>query len=263
MDNTNNRNLSEEEINLLNKEIKRATGKHKQFAKKILKFGWLIPLVLCGITMLSSNAAKVYISLAWIGIGFIVNIWIWMEDLLKTKKYINPIKEAILTNSRSDVNSILKELSPFVKKTTREDLEKIESLLGTILPNCYKQTIMNYPFPKNSLADDYFLPYDTELIIKNNESSFLKVIKTPEIKPFCIGNDGSEERYYLDLNCEETKVFVYSLETGKSEIYTTTWADYIKRVEEFIKETEEDEKKPITRQSSGLFPPQNSVGKSR
>ncbi len=189
--------------------------------------------------MLVSNVAKTYVFLAWIEIGFILGIWIWIEILLKTTKYIKPIKKAISTNNRNDVNSILKRLSPVIKKTTREDIDKIEKLLGIVLPNYYKSTIMNYPFPKNSLADDCLLLYDPELIIKNNDSSFLEIIITPKIKPFCIGTDGGEEVYYIDLNCEETKVFAYSRETGKSEIYTTSLADYIKKIEEIIKEVEE------------------------
>lgn len=241
MNKRNNQNLSDKEIEILNKEIVRLTSEHKRFAGRIFKFVWIIPAVLCSITVLVSNSPKIYILLVWIGIGLIIGIWIWLEDLIKITKNIKPIKKAIATNNRNDVDLILRDISPIMKKTTGKDLKEIEKLLNMPLPEYYKSTIINYPFPKGSFAEECLLPYYPDVIIENNEFSFLKNIKNTVLKPFCIGSDGGEEVYYIDLNSEKTNVFVYDFETGKSEIYVNSWAEYLRNVERILREIEEDE----------------------
>jgi hypothetical protein len=240
MNKRSDQNLSDKEIGLLNKEVVRLTNEHKRYAKSAFKFGWIIPAILCGITILVSNVPKTYILLVWIGIGLILILSMWLENLIKTKKNVKYIKNAIATNNRDDVNKILRDISPVMVKTTKKDLDKIEKLFNIQLPDYYKSTILNYPFPKGSCAEEYLLPCYPNLIIENNEPSFLESIKIKETKPFCIGSDGGEEVYYIDLISEKTNVFVYNFERGKSEKYVHSWAEYLKDVDKTLKEIEED-----------------------
>lgn len=262
MNNTNNQNLSEEEINLLNKEIDRATNEHKQFTKLICKFSWIVSAVLYGLTMLVSNVPKTYILLFWIGFGLILCIWIWAENLLKIGRYIKSIKKAIATNNRADLDLILRDIyislaikerkdiekavvSPNYYKSTimnMNELEKIEKILKIKLPIFYKHTVLNYPFKKDSFADECLLPNDVNLVIKNNAGSFIKMIMKQDIMPFVIGCDGGEEVYYLNLNKETSEIFVSSCETNRSEVKFKSWDEYLKNIEKALKEIDEDER---------------------
>ncbi len=122
-----------------------------------------------------------------------------------------------------------------------EDLKKIGNSIGITLPDYYKSTMLNYPFPKDSFADEFMLVNNPGAVIENNDKSLIEAIDKG-VKPFSIGSDGGEELYYVDLNKEKSEVFVYYLETQKSEIQSKTWNDYLEDIKKTLKEIEEDEK---------------------
>lgn len=114
------------------------------------------------------------------------------------------------------------------------DLNKIEDDLNIKLPNFYKQTMLHYPFPNDSFAEELLMNNADMVIEQNQDSNFAK-------GKFFIGHDGGEERYFLKLNNDE-KVYVWDLELNKERIESNTWKDYLKNVQDVLDEIIEDER---------------------
>jgi len=121
---------------------------------------------------------------------------------------------------------------------TESDLKKIEVALGLVLPDFYRTTMLNYPFPKDSFVADFCL--------MNNVEGLLKYAQPhppyPGItKPYGIGNDGGEEVYFLDVAAKDSQVYVYDHELGKHEVKAKDWNEYLSQMTEVLKEVDEDE----------------------
>jgi hypothetical protein len=127
----------------------------------------------------------------------------------------------------------------------------IESELGIILPDLYKNILDNPHSPKNADSSIYYLTTDSQRLIELNKAykiqpddlsdiddgSFFGRLKRimvhgskkriiaqrerhhrewVEPKKFVIGDDGGEEIFYIYLNKPQCPVYVYEPETGNS-----------------------------------------------
>ena len=101
--------------------------------------------------------------------------------------------------------------------------------------------MLNYPFPKDSFADEFMLVNNPGAVIGNNDKALIETIDKG-VKPFFIGSDGGEKLYYVDLNTKKSEVFVYYLETQKSKMQSKTWNNYLEDIKKTLKEIEEDER---------------------
>ncbi len=119
------------------------------------------------------------------------------------------------------------------------DIRMIESSLNMLLPEYYRRTMLDYPFPANSFANEFLLPNDPEPIIDYNQGSG----EHPGIgKLFIIGSDGGEELYFVDLTADNSCVFTFDMETGKHTTKASDWMEYLRQVENELKEIKENEK---------------------
>lgn len=120
---------------------------------------------------------------------------------------------------------------------TSEQLTTIEKKLNITLPYFYKITMQAYPFTKDDFWADIMLPNNVERVIDCSG------VFTGKDKCFSIGSDGSEYLYFIKLNGEE-KVYVFDLEKTSEHltVFTNSWSEYIKRIDLFDAELEEEEK---------------------
>ncbi len=119
------------------------------------------------------------------------------------------------------------------------DIRKIESALNVTLSEFYRATMLAYPFPANSFANEFLLPNDPNPILEHNQHSSVY----PGIgKQFVIGSDGGEEMYFIDLAADSSQVFTFDMETGKHTPKATDWTKYLKQIEADLKEIKGDEK---------------------
>jgi len=118
------------------------------------------------------------------------------------------------------------------------DIRKIESALDVPLPEFYRVTMLTYPFPADSFANEFLLPNDPKTILEYNQHSG----EYPGIgKPFVIGSDGGEEMYYVDLAADSSQVFTFDIETGKHTPKAADWTMYLSQIEADLKEIKGDE----------------------
>ncbi len=235
--------FNKSEIDIINKEINTAKEKHKRNISSQLKGVGIVILILCILTMIGSDIKNIYILPIWLTIGLVYGFWFWFESYSKTKKYIKPFINALATNSRKDVEQFLSISTLKNKNITPKTIIDIEKKLNIILPQFYKNTLLKYPFPLDSLVDDCLLPNDPVQILKNNDTLMKEIINNPEINPFFVGSDGGEELYFIDLNSQKSTVFVHSLESKESNLYVNDWSDFLNDIEKSLLEIEEDEKK--------------------
>jgi hypothetical protein len=110
---------------------------------------------------------------------------------------------------------------------TTADVDEVEKQLGFRLPPAYRTTVLDYPFPADSFADEFMLPNRAEDVIALNKAGLV----VPGIEHlFVIGSDGGEEFYLLDLDEEDPGVFAFSLETGSHRLLArslTAYRDYV------------------------------------
>ena len=119
------------------------------------------------------------------------------------------------------------------------DIRKIESALNVTLPEFYRATMLTYPFPANSFANEFLLPNDPIPILEYNQHSG----EYPGIgKLFVIGSDGGEEMYYVDLAADSSQVFTFDMEIGKHTPKAADWTKYLRQIETDLKEIKGDEK---------------------
>jgi len=122
---------------------------------------------------------------------------------------------------------------------TDQDFQSIGKHLGFPIPAYYRATMSSYPFSADSFAAEFMLPDDPEQVIDLNEIH----ISSPEVsKPFFIGSDGGEERFFVDAAKSDSGVFVFELETGKHRPLTPTWTAFFEHIQAAHAEIEADKK---------------------
>jgi hypothetical protein len=110
---------------------------------------------------------------------------------------------------------------------TEADLSEIEARLGFPLPAAFRATALSYPFPPDSFAAEFMLPNSASDFIGLNESA---VTVRGVTRPFFIGDDGGEERYFLDAAKPDSPVYVYELETGQHRVLVPSWPAYLDHI---------------------------------
>ncbi|MFC3811433.1 hypothetical protein [Lacihabitans lacunae] len=125
------------------------------------------------------------------------------------------------------------------------DINAIQEKLGIELPTFYVETMLNYPFPKDSFGEEFMLPNSPDILLDCNG------VFSKEDKCFAVGSDGGEFLYYIKLNGKET-VYVFDLE--KSDVHNSieahSWKAYLKKIKKVQKEIEEDERQEAERKKN-------------
>ena len=118
------------------------------------------------------------------------------------------------------------------------DIQKIEQALHKQLPSLYRKSLVEYPFPKDSFADEFMLPNDPNLVIEQN------AMLPHADNIIAVGSDGGEQIYFLQLNeDEDTGVSIYDLENPSKKMkLTSSWDAYLKHIQNTLNEIAEDEK---------------------
>lgn len=130
---------------------------------------------------------------------------------------------------------------------TANDIKTIEAALGITVPEYYRTTMLAYPFPANSFADQFMLPNSPTPVLDNNQEPG----EYPGIgSALVIGGDGGEETYFIDVASGKSQVFVYDMETGKHALRATEWAQYLDQVSAALREIEEDERAETERKAN-------------
>ena len=121
---------------------------------------------------------------------------------------------------------------------TDADLGDIEARLGFPLPAAFRSTVLSYPFSPGSFADEFMLPNRSRDVMDLNE---IGVAIVGVERPFFIGSDGGEERYFVDASRSESPVYVFELETGHHRVLVASWADYLDHIRDTDAEIAADE----------------------
>jgi hypothetical protein len=107
------------------------------------------------------------------------------------------------------------------------DLRRIGDTLKLKLPMAYQETVLNYPFPRESCANDFLLPSDLAQVLDlNNGSPTVSGV----VKPFFVGSDGGEELYFLNSDMPNSPVYVLDLETGKHSVKAQNWPEFLTQI---------------------------------
>jgi hypothetical protein len=134
-----------------------------------------------------------------------------------------------------------------VLEMTEKDLSRIESVLSTTLPRFYRDTMLDYPFPADSFANEFLLPNTVKLILELNlDCAGLSGTG----KPFLVGSDGGEELYFIDLDSTSTQVFTCDLETGKRSLQARDWPEYLRQITASLTDIDEDERRNEERKAA-------------
>ncbi len=122
---------------------------------------------------------------------------------------------------------------------TEREISQVETAVGFPLPECYRTTMLAYPFPPHSAAaDGYMLPDDPEAVISlNNGGAKPRGI----VRPFFVGNDLGEEIYFLDAMRADSPVYVYELETKQHRVLADSWGAYLAHITKVDVEIAADE----------------------
>ncbi|APG27066.1 hypothetical protein A7E78_03985 [Syntrophotalea acetylenivorans] len=142
----------------------------------------------------------------------------------------------------------------------------IESELGIILPDLYKNILDNPHFSKNEDSSLYYLITDPQCLIELNNAYKIKPDDLSDIddgslfgrlkrvllhgskkrivaqrkkhhkewvepKKFVIGSDGGEELFFIYLDKPKCPVYVYELETGNSAYGFDLMSKYINDID--------------------------------
>ena len=108
-----------------------------------------------------------------------------------------------------------------------EDFRTIEASVGFPLPGAYRATMASYPFAADSVAAESMLPNDASAVID------LNVAKYPCAgigRPFFIGDDSGEERFFVDASTQDSGVFVFELETGRVRLLVASWGKFLEYI---------------------------------
>ena len=116
-------------------------------------------------------------------------------------------------------------------------LRHIEQTLKVVLPEYYRQTLLDYPFPADSFAAELTLPTEIDAILLNNTRF------PPEDQRFVVGSDGGEEVYFILPGESPERVYVHQLETSNdpSLVYAHSWAEFLRILTEQEAEIRQDE----------------------
>jgi hypothetical protein len=121
---------------------------------------------------------------------------------------------------------------------TEADLRQIEARLGFPLPAAFRSTALSYPFSPDSFADEFMLPSQPSEFIDMNEAD----VPIAGIgRPFFVGSDGGEERYFVDASRAESPVYVYELETKRHRVLADSWANYLDHIRDTLAEIAADQ----------------------
>jgi hypothetical protein len=121
----------------------------------------------------------------------------------------------------------------------KTDLVKIENKFNIVLPDHYKEAMLDYPFPDNSYACECSLVNDIEYIIEcNTDLTPYNALK----QPFVIGGNGGELTYLMDLYDTKSKVYSYSVESDNIDSIAESWQAFIDLINSELEEIAEDEK---------------------
>jgi hypothetical protein len=93
---------------------------------------------------------------------------------------------------------------------TESDVQKIEQALKTSLPEVYRRTLLNYPFPAYYGSDDFPLFDDAEALIKLNREyhqGFAGMPPWPDSLLF-LGDDGAASTYAMDRSDPQLRVLL-------------------------------------------------------
>jgi hypothetical protein len=123
---------------------------------------------------------------------------------------------------------------------TEADLRQIEARLGFPLPGAFRLTALSYPFSPDSFAEEFMLPSQPSEVIDMNEAG-LPVVGID--RPFFVGSDGGEERYFVDASNAESPVYVYELETGRHRVLVDSWEKYMDHIRATLAEIAADEER--------------------
>lgn len=124
----------------------------------------------------------------------------------------------------------------------QSEINTIQEKLGIKLPAFYFETMLNYPFPKDSFGEELMLANSVEIILDCNGVFDIKN------KYFAIGSDGGEFIYYIKLNGEEI-VYIFDLENSDyhNSIEAPNWQKYLENINKVHQEIEEDESQALER----------------
>lgn len=119
----------------------------------------------------------------------------------------------------------------------QSDIDTIQEKLGIDLPSFYIDTMLTYPFPKNSFGEEFMLTNSVEILLDCN------VVFSKEDKCFAVGTDGGEFIYYIKLNGEET-VYIFDMEKSDSHnsVEASSWKIYLESITKVHQEIEDDER---------------------
>jgi hypothetical protein len=121
---------------------------------------------------------------------------------------------------------------------TEADLRQIEARLGFPLPAAFQSTVLSYPFPADSFADEFMLPSQAGEVVNMNVDG----VPTAGIdRPLFVGSDGGEERYFVDAGRTASPVYVYELETGRHRVLVDSWGKYLDHIRDTLAEIAADE----------------------
>ncbi len=110
---------------------------------------------------------------------------------------------------------------------TDQDFKSIEAHIGFPLPVSYRATLSSYPFDRDSFAAEFMLPNAPKVVIELNGTE----ISCSGIgRPFFIGDDGGDEKFFVDASNDDSGVFVFELETGKHRPLVPTWTAFLNHI---------------------------------
>jgi hypothetical protein len=118
------------------------------------------------------------------------------------------------------------------------DIRGIETALGGPVPASYRQTMLQYPFPKDSFADEFMLPNQASVVIELNSEA---AVPSGISRAFIVGSDGGEESYCVDAEAPESPVYVFELESGTQKVFAASWSAYLEAIRTTLSEIAADE----------------------
>ncbi len=126
------------------------------------------------------------------------------------------------------------------------DIDAISRQLGVTVPPWYAATMLAYPFPPDSFANECLLPNDASRVIGLNREVSAAV---GVAHSFFVGDDGGEELYFVDLDKPDSPVYVFQVETGKQEVKAIDWPTYLAQVHRALADIEADQTAQLDRRS--------------
>lgn len=120
---------------------------------------------------------------------------------------------------------------------TNQEIEAIEKVLGIALPSFYRDAMLNYPFEKDSFAEEFLLADSKSYIIEMN--SIPNLVDDKNV--FFIGSDGGEMQFFIEPNSNSSMVYKYSVESKRYKVIATQWSDYLAWVQHELELLAKDE----------------------